>query len=470
MILKTELKQHQVQAVDKLSKIKIGALYMEMGTGKTRTALELINQRLEAGKIDYILWLCPCSVKSTIKNEIEKHIENGIENFRIEGIESLSSSIRLNAELLELVKNKNVYLIVDESNLVKNHKAQRTINIEKLAEHCKYKLILNGTPISKCEKDLFAQWYILDWRILGYQSFWSFAANHLEYDERIPGRINRVLNIDYLVRKIAPYTYQVKKEECLQLPEKYYKKSGSSLTDEQRDHYEYITDTFLMNVDEMKPSTIYRLFTACQHVVSGNRIISKQESSIKTEPLFTPQDNPRILDLLNYAINENEEKTIIWCKYTREIKDINYVLTDKYGKSAVVSFYGELSKKERVANIEKFKKSARFFIANKTCAGYGLNLQFCSNMIYYSNDWDWATRAQSEDRVHRMGQENTVTITDMFAHGTLDERILKCLEKKERLVDIFKSQLKNKKDKYELRKWIDGSEIGGEDIQQQKCI
>jgi SNF2 family DNA or RNA helicase len=225
-----------------------------------------------------------------------------------------------------------------------------------------------------------------------------------------------------------------------------------------------------MNVDEMKPSTIYRLFTACQHVVSGNRIISKQESSIKTEPLFTPQDNPRILDLLNYAINENEEKTIIWCKYTREIKDINYVLTDKYGKSAVVSFYGELSKKERVANIEKFKKSARFFIANKTCAGYGLNLQFCSNMIYYSNDWDWATRAQSEDRVHRMGQENTVTITDMFAHGTLDERILKCLEKKERLVDIFKSQLKNKKDKYELRKWIDGSEIGGEDIQQQKCI
>jgi len=456
MILKTKLQHHQLAAVTKLSKIKIGALYMEMGTGKTRTTLELIKQRIDAEKVEAVLWLCPCSVKSTIKKELEKHIENGIEYFRIEGIESLSSSINLNFELLKLVQSKKVYLIVDESNLVKNHRAQRTMNIERLAEYCSYKLILNGTPISKCEKDLFAQWYILDWRILGYKSFWSFAANHLEYDERIKGRITRTLNTDYLVRKIAPYTYQVKKEECLNLPKKIYNQKYFHLTDEQEKHYEDVKNEFLMLLDELKPSTIYRLFTACQHVISGNKIISKNTESIKIEPFFkNPLENPRIIKLLDIL---DDEKTIIWCKYTSEIKIISEVLFNKYGNDSVVEFYGEISKKQRQRSLEKFENKAQFFIANKTCAGYGLNLQFCNNIIYYSNDWDYATRIQSEDRVHRIGQNLDVYITDICAKFTLDERIIKCLNRKERLVDSFKELIEQMKDKKDLYKWIDGAE------------
>ena len=111
MLLKTELMNWQIKAVEKLMHIKIGALYMEQGLGKTRTALELINIRLAAGKVDKILWLCPCSVKSTIEADLQKHLADGFEFFRIEGIESLSSSIRLNCELLELVKNNSIYFM-----------------------------------------------------------------------------------------------------------------------------------------------------------------------------------------------------------------------------------------------------------------------------------------------------------------------------------------------------------------------
>ena len=96
-----------------------------------------------------------------------------------------------------------------ESNLIKNPKAKRTENITRLGEYCRYRLILNGTPITKTEADLYSQWYFLDWRVLGYKSFWSFAANHLEYDDA--GRIIRSLNTDYLTKKMAPYSYQVKK-------------------------------------------------------------------------------------------------------------------------------------------------------------------------------------------------------------------------------------------------------------------
>ncbi|PRR85512.1 DEAD/DEAH box helicase [Clostridium luticellarii] len=427
---------------------------MEMGTGKTRTALELINLRLTKGKVNKILWLCPCSVKRNLREDIIKHTGEGQEDLiTICGIETLSSSIRTNIRLLKMVKKYKAYLIVDESNLVKNFFAQRTKNIVRIAQYCKYKLILNGTPISKSEKDLFAQWYILDWRILGYQSFWSFAANHLEYDDRIPGKINRCLNTDYLVRKIAPYTYQVKKDECLDLPDKTYETIYYELDYEQNIEYERVKDLFLSDVDEFEPDTIYRLLSAMQLVISGRYITSCLQESINSIPMFEkPEDNPRVQILLD-TISKLSGKVIIFCKYSREILDLLGILNNIYGEDSAVPIYGKLSNKARQNNIEKFKNTAKFLIANKQCAGYGLNLQFCHYIIYYSNDWDYATRSQSEDRVHRIGQDHKVHIMDICAYNKLDERILSCLWRKEDLVEEFKKEISKKNN---VSVWMDG--------------
>lgn len=422
-----------------------------MGTGKTRTALELIARRYNAGKVNHILWLCPCSVRPTIKAELKKHIYGDTKMFTVAGIESLSSSDRLYLMLLQLAQSKNLYLIVDESNLVKNPRAIRTQRIIELSKLCQYKLILNGTPISRCEADLFAQWYILDWRILGYQSYWSFAANHLEYDEKIPGKIRRVLEVDYLVRKIAPYTYQVKKSECLDLPEKSYTHWTFDMTGRQYEHYRWVADEYLMHLDEMKPDTIYKLFTALQHVTAGRCVLTRPDERMRTGPMFEdPIDNPRIQTLMD-ALDRIGEKVIIWCRYTHEIRDISKLLREKYGEGSVVEFHGGISRKKREINAERFANDARFFVANKTCAGYGLNLQFCSYMIYYSNDWDWATRSQSEDRAHRMGQTRNVHIIDIYAGRTIDERIIDCLGRKENLVERFKDEIEKQKD---IREWL----------------
>ena len=472
MELFTNLYEHQKKCVEKLRKIKIGALYMEQGTGKTRTALELIKIRLEKGRINHVLWLCPYSVKESLQREIIKHAGDTCKDLiTICGIETLSSSIRVNSELLELVKDMNCYLIVDESNLVKNFFAKRTKNIIRLSEYCKYKLILNGTPISRNEVDLFAQWYILDWRVLGYKSFWSFAGNHIEYDEHIPNKINRCLNVDYLSKKISPYSYQVKKSECLDLPEKSYSTKYYNLTKEQYKHYEKVANDLMFDIDELEPHTIYRMFTALQNVISGYKVnvyheidtikqydmyeceykkieVKKVTGMNKVNFFVNIESNPRIQKLIE-IIDTIAEKTIIFCKYTDEIKNIATLINNKYGKDAAIEFYGELNIKQREKNLKKFKNESKFLIANKSCAGYGLNLQFCSYIIYYSNDWDYATRAQSEDRVHRIGQNKNVHIIDICAAYTLDEKIIKCLKKKENLVNAFKREIDNKKDNCE---------------------
>lgn len=458
MILKTELLPHQAAAVEKLSKIKIGALYMEMGTGKTRTALELIKRRLDAGKVEHVLWLCPCSVKQNLLSDIEKHSDLVAGPLTICGIETLSSSIREFKKLYQLVQENKTYLIVDESLLVKNPYAIRSRNITSISDQCEYKLILNGTPISKCEADLFSQWYILDWRILGYRSFWSFAANHLEYDEKYKGKVRRVLNVDYLTDKIAPYTYQVKKEECLKLPGKKEKTDYFSLTGEQDEHYYEIVDEFLSESvldTDYEETAVYRALNALQQVTSGRRITSSVLEPIEHQPFFSdPTENPRIKKLLESIEKylEPEEKAVIWCKFTHEIEDITTVLKSKGYELA--RFYGDLPLKARQTELERFRYDAQFLIANKSCAGFGLNLQFCHNAIYYSNDWNWATRAQSEDRLHRLGQAHDVFILDICANSKIDERIMRCLWRKENLSDEFKRRIGKKN----LVAWLDGKD------------
>lgn len=461
MILKTKLYEYQSKAVDKLLKLKVGALYMEQGTGKTRTALEIIKNKTDKGKVEVVLWLCPCSVKNNLKEDVIKHTgqKPSENNIIIRGIESLSSSDRLYLQLLELVKNYKVYLIVDESNLVKNKLAIRTERIINLSAFCKYKLILNGTPISKNEADLFAQWYILDWRILGYQSFYSFAANHLEYKTvKLPSgrvittdQIIRVLNVDYLTEKIAPYMYQIKKDEVLKdLKPKKYHMRYFCLDDLQEDEYYETKELFLFNVVDWRSETIFKLFSALQHITSGKRILSAPEKRMRTEKMYTWENNPRIQCLKRVIEEIGNDKCIIFAKYQDEIKDIKFLL-DSMNKT-FVEFTGEIRPKQRQQNRIEFKNHVQFMLANKQCGAYGLNLQFCHNIIFYSNDFDLATRLQAEDRVHRIGQEKTVNIYDICCEYTIDVFIANCLQNKSNLLDSFKKQISIWKETIEMEK------------------
>ena len=461
MKTKTALYPWQQAAVDKLLGIRVGALYMEMGTGKTRTALEMIRRRLDAGRLDHVLWLCPCSVRQSLREDIAKHADGALSRIAIYGIESLSSSLRVYELLRRYVAAGTTMLIVDESNLVKNPKAIRTQRITQLSEACRYRLILNGTPVSRNEADLFAQWYILDWRILGYRSFWSFAANHLEMDPEIPGKIRRTLHTDYLIEKIAPYSYQVAREDCFTLPDRSYVRETTFLTDEQEKHYDEVTLAMIDSLDERRPETIYRMFAAAQAIISGLRV-EDDGKHFKTSPMFSdPRANPRIQELLHVVrCMPEDEQAIIFCRYRHEADAILSVLPGS------VPFTGAQSARQRQANLEAFRDGARFLVANKTCAGYGLNLQFCHHVIYYSNDWDWATRAQSEDRVYRLGQDHEVTVTDICASNTLDEKILRCLKRKESLSDEVKRELNaangTTKARGKFRAWLRG-EMGDSD-------
>ena len=139
------------------------------------------------------------------------------------------------------------------------------------------------------------------------------------------------------------------------------------------------------------------------------------------------------------------EKAIIFVKYKSEAEEIMNLLKS-HGRSCV-EFTGRCSAKQRQINRECFRDEAQFLVANKVCGAYGLNLQFCHNVIFYNNDFDYATRAQAEDRVHRYGQTHEVDIYDICASGTIDSFIRENLLKKENLADAFRKNVEQIKKK-----------------------
>jgi len=456
----TALFPHQITGVNKLLPICIGALFAEMGTGKSRTAIEIVNRRW--AKIDHAIWFCPVSLKETVRQEILKHTDCSNEDicvfdgktnehnlpeclWYVVGIESMSSSDRVTLAVNELITMRTM-VILDESSYIKGHNAKRTLRITELCKRARYRLILTGTPLSQGVVDLFAQMRFLSPKILGYGSFYSFAANHLEYSDKYPGLIVRSHNVEYLAAKIHPYVYQVTKAECLDLPDKLYETRYLYLTPEQRRYYELAKDEILMELEgeDFDTVVIFRLFTALQEIVCGfwNRKIAPGVYKL----LEFEQER---IDVLMDTVTSvpSDEKIIIWCKYQHDIEAISSALAGKFGADSVALFHGGLNERERNKQIERFRDSARFFLATQSCGGHGLTLNEAHYVIFYNNAFKYSERLQAEDRCHRIGQEHRVVYVDIECLNSIDERISSALFKKGGLVAEFQREVDKVKGK-----------------------
>lgn len=457
----TALFDHQRAAVRKMLPCRVGALFMDMGTGKTRVVLEIAKERQR--RISNVVYFCPVSLKETVRREALKHTDltgGDIcvfdEKTRIGklpratlfiiGIESMSSSDRQVLAANAIIDDRSM-VVVDESGYIKGHKSLRTQRITRMAERARYRLIMTGTPLSQGVVDLYAQMRFLSWRILGYKSFYSFARNHLEYSDKYPGMIVAAHNVGYLAAKVQPYTYQVTKAECLDLPAKTYAARWHGMTNRQRHVYEQAKEEILMSIedyDDFDSYVIFRLFTALQQITCGFWNRKREDGTV--EIVTFPHTRLDLFAATVAGIPANE-KIVIWSKYLRNFEEIAALLTAEYGADSIAQFHGNLSESARNAELEKFRHSARFFVATQATGGHGLTLNEAAYHIFYSNGFKYAERIQAEDRSHRIGQQRNVHYIDIACHGSIDERIDKALSEKANVLDQFRRRVDAVKDK-----------------------
>jgi SNF2 family DNA or RNA helicase len=466
---RTDILPYQLDAVTKLLPSRVGALFMDMGTGKTRTAIEFARIRHE--KIDRVLWFCPVSLKETVYREILKHTdcediyvfthatnERNIPadvRWYVIGLESVSQSMKAALTTRGLATEKT-FVIVDESTYIKGHRALRTQRLISFCEKCRYRMILTGTPMTQGVSDLFSQMYFLSPKILGYKSWYKFAENHLEYHPTKKGLIVATHNKEYLAEKMKPYVYQITKDECLDLPDKLYHHYYVQLSDEQKEAYYRAKMDFCENAiydsatGEVDRLCIFHLFTALQSIVCGFWNYNKnwawpERPVIKKHEVYSHRRLNGMINIID-RIPENE-KVIIWAKFRYCIEQIRDALIEDYGADSVAMFYGDLPLKTREEELRRFKNEARFFIATQSCGGHGLTLNEANHVIFYADGFKYSERLQAEDRCHRIGQTKPVTYITIQSESNIEERISNSLAKKSNALLDFQREIDKVKGK-----------------------
>jgi SNF2 family DNA or RNA helicase len=385
------LKNNQIQAKTHLHYWKVGALFMEMGTGKTRTAMELINT------VDYtdLYWVCPLRTIDNVKAEINKW--GGLYNVHFYGVESISMSDRIYLELYNKVKaSDKPFLVMDESIKIKNHDSKRTLRMLEIAKMVEYKLILNGTPLTRNLLDLWSQMYFLSPQILNMSmaEFKITFCNYTKvtktfgYKSYTKEFITGYENIDYLYSLIRHYIFEC--DLSLEIKQKYHE---VKYVVSDKKEYDYLKEKYLD--DEMllwKNNNIFLEMTSkMQHsyCVDANKL-----NKLKT----------LICDL-------DQSKILIFCRFVESQE----VLKKMYPNVMILSY----------------QKHA-----------LGLNLQQYNTTIYFDKVWDYALRTQSINRTYRMGQTIDCEYYDLTGDVGLENLIDKNIAKKIGMVEYFKSKTK----------------------------
>jgi SNF2 family DNA or RNA helicase len=356
---------------------------------------------------------------------------DGIKIF-VMNIEALSTPRGTQVAYAFLCKNPANIMIVDESTTIKNRKATRTKNILMLAKDAKYKRILTGSPVTKSPMDLFSQCSFLSPDALGFNSYYSFQNRYALVQKRTMGsrafqEIVGYRRLDELNLKLDSFSNRILKEHCLDLPDKMYIRRDVALTDEQKRVYTQMKKLALAKLDNGELATTASVLTQImrlQQICCG--FLQPDEGEIQE------LENNRLKELME-VVDELQGKAIIWATYTHDIQQVSSALRDRFGPEAVATYYGATPQDERQEIVNKFQdkeSSLRFFVGQPRTGGYGITLTAANTMIYYSNSYDLEIRLQSEDRAHRIGQENKVTYIDLVSPRTIDEKILKALRGK----------------------------------------
>ena len=392
--MRPSLMPNQSECLQHLLKWKVGAVFMEAGTGKTRVAMEIVK----SSPCDAIVWIAPLRTLQNLKSELEKWGGECRPSFFF-GVESIGMSDRIYMEVTHLLEScRNPFLIVDESLKIKNMEAKRTRRLLALSKLVEYKLILNGTPLSKNLLDLWAQMEFLHHRILN-MDFRRFKNTFCDYttitrthgSSRIVREfINGYDNIDFLYSLIGHYIYRC--DLKLNIAQQ-YRVIPYAVGDAEREVYNEIKEKFLD--DKMME-------------FRNNNIFLEMTQKMQHAYCCT---GDKFLKLDNLFLEIPQEATIIFCKYV----DSRLECESRYPKAQVLSYQKE---------------------------AFGLNLQHYRYTIYFDKIWDYALRMQSSRRTYRTGQDFDCMYYDLTGDVGLEMLIDRNIEKKISMTEYFKSKTK----------------------------
>ena len=409
----------------------------DMGLGKTLQAIALLSKVHEEKKKKSMV-IMPKSLIYNWENEIKRFspklkvgIYYGINRDfsslkKVDIILTTYGTIRNDIE--SLLKQKFDLLILDESQNIKNINSQTTKAV--LLLNAKKRVALSGTPIENNLLELYSLFRFLNPEMFG--SVQEFTNDYI-----VPiQKYSDTSTIEELRKKIYPFLLRrVKKEVLADLPDKIEKLVYVDMNDKHRRFYEERRKYYYSLLEKNTSSQgnfdkffVLQAINELRHIVSSPELENKKIISSKKEVLIE-----NVIEAI-----ENNHKVLVFVNYLSSIESICDSL--KENKIKYLKMTGQT--KDRQNLVDKFQNDSRYkvFVMTLKTGGVGLNLVSADTIFIYDPWWNTTVENQAIDRAYRLGQDKTVFAYKMIMRNTIEEKILKLQEIKNKLLDDLISE------------------------------
>jgi SNF2 family DNA or RNA helicase len=234
------------------------------------------------------------------------------------------------------------------------------------------------------------------------------------------------------VRKhVEPLVLRRTKEQCLDLPDKTFVDIRVELPAWQRQMYDEMRTQMVCALQAMSGEE-YRAFasTALAQLTRLMQIASNP-ALLFPDVHGTPGKFEALDGIIDDILTVPSRKVIIWSSYVDTIE----ALVNRYKSHGVVALYGGIPATERQGIAAQFQTedNVRVLVGNPAAAGTGFTLTAANFTIYETLSWRYDFYAQSQDRNHRIGQTLPVTYLRVIAADTIEEAIVRALERKSKM-------------------------------------
>ena len=451
-----EFKPHDYQkyAIEFIESHPIAAVILQMGLGKTVCTLTAIEHLMyDTFEVSKVLIVAPLRVaKVTWSDEIDKwdHLSHltysvavGSEKERLSALKKKANLYMINRENLQWLIEKSGLpfdydmVVLDELSSFKSWQSKRFRAFMKVRPKVQRVVGLTGTPSSNGLMDLFAEFKCLDMgERLG--RFITQYRNAFFIPDRMNGQVvysykPRPFAEEEIYRRIGDITISMKALDHLKMPELIENRYPVYMDDGEKQQYES------MKKDLILPYLENEAITAANAAALSGKLCQMANGAVYSDEGSVVHIHDRKLDALEDIIEAAQGPILLCYWFKHDLERITKKLDELKVEYARISSDGSI----RMWNEGKFQVG----LIHPASAGHGLNLQAGGNhIVWFGLTWSLELLEQTNARLWRQGQRaETVVVQYLVTAGTIDERILDAISKKEKdqnaLIDAVKAEL-----------------------------
>ncbi len=415
-----------------------GILADDMGLGKTLQVIALI-ELLKLKQVSIVI--CPSSliynwedevnkfapdlkVKCIVGNQsIRQNIINEVQNYRL--VITSYDYMRRDYQLYQQVEFG--YIILDESQYIKNQKTKNAQSVKELKGL--HKLALSGTPI---ENSLAELWSVFDFLMPQY--LFNYHYFKKQYESKIVKDHDEEA-IKQLRKLVSPFILRRnKKDVLLELPDKIEKTQIIPFTSKESELYfanlAQVNQELqaLFQTEAVDKIQILAMLTKLRQICCEPRMIYENIDEVSSKM-------KACLELIN-SYKMNNQKVLLFSTFTKVFD----LFEEEFYLNGITYFKltGTTSKEKRKEYVDRFQNNeVDVFLISLKAGGTGLNLTQAEAVIHFDPWWNLSAQNQATDRAYRIGQHKNVQVHKLIMKDSIEEKIQKLQNKKKELADMF---------------------------------